>query len=169
MMEALRAFETSVNIYLTTRQYVPEDWTSYSPPSEPELLQVSNIILCLQQILLCNKWASGSLAQSCKIVKRLQTVCAWKLNKRFYSTVFLLACWKQWEAAGRSKCWENGLMLRPERLCGTEDNGTGTNKFDSPFVQGSIPSSILVAAFTLQKICTVPSDVGHISTERDIG
>jgi hypothetical protein len=25
MMEALRAFETSVNIYLTTRQYVPED------------------------------------------------------------------------------------------------------------------------------------------------
>jgi hypothetical protein len=32
MMEAVRTSETPVNIYLTTRQYIPEDLTSYTPP-----------------------------------------------------------------------------------------------------------------------------------------
>jgi hypothetical protein len=37
MMEAVRTSETSVNIYLTTRQYIP-----YLPPWEPEISRVRN-------------------------------------------------------------------------------------------------------------------------------
>jgi len=37
MMEAARTSETSVDIQLRTRQYIPEDWASYSPPWELEI------------------------------------------------------------------------------------------------------------------------------------
>jgi hypothetical protein len=36
MMEAARTSETSVDIYLTAWQYIAVDWTSCSPPWEPE-------------------------------------------------------------------------------------------------------------------------------------
>jgi hypothetical protein len=35
MMEAIRISETSVDIYLTTRQFIPEYWTSFSKTDHP--------------------------------------------------------------------------------------------------------------------------------------
>lgn len=106
---------------------------------------------------------SGSYAERCKIAKRLETQYTFLLS----SSVCVLKTARELE--GRPMCWQNGLVLHPQCNCRTPGNGTGTNIFDSPFVQGSVPPSILVAAFTLQQISTVSYDVGHISAKRSTG
>jgi hypothetical protein len=53
MMEAVRAYETSVHCNETTRRYIPEDSkTLYSPPWEPEISQMTVELMILD--LLCN-------------------------------------------------------------------------------------------------------------------
>jgi hypothetical protein len=85
----------------------------------------------------------------------LKTACGHSVGSRN-----LLRATKQGDGVG--PC----LTLHPQHNPRAVRNGTGTNKFDSPFVWRSVPSSLLGAACTLREICTVSRGVGGTAARR---
>jgi hypothetical protein len=89
--------------------------------------------------------------------------CIWEPNVHFWSLAFSI------EKADREQSFcRGGSCYIPSTTAGQRITGLEQTNSAALLCRVQYPLTILVAAFILQKICTVSFDVGHISAKRGL-